>query len=186
MINMMDRIAIMNEARAQYRVERYKKIRQQAEEFFEEHKNEPLFISGVMLYWAEGKTTEKSTCNLELNNSDPSLLKLYCKFLKKYLCHDIKRWRARLFLYPDINENKIRKFWSSLLRIPEKQFIKSYISQSRSNITKNKLVYGTCSVYIPSKELRIIISVWTDLFIKSFGIKRCEGSSVGRAQPCQG
>ena len=183
---MMDKIAIMNKARAKLKIENYNAIIRRAEQFFEKYKDEPLFISGVMLYWAEGKTTEKATCTLELNNSDPGLLKLYCNFLKKYLCSDIKKWRARLFIYPDLNENKTRLFWSKLLLIPENQFIKSYISQSRSNVTKNKLLYGTCSVYISSKELRIMAAVWVNLFIKAFRLEGCEGSSVGRVQPCQG
>jgi len=77
----MDKIALMNKARAKYREEHETQFKKRAEMLFEKHKKEPLFIAGVMLYWAEGKTALSETCNLELNNSDPALLETYCNFL---------------------------------------------------------------------------------------------------------
>ncbi len=164
MINVIDKVAIMNKARAKYRIEHDIEIKEQAEKSFEQYKNDPLFIAGIMLYWAEGKTAERKAYCLELNNSDPELLKLYCRFLHKYLNIADGRIRARLFLYPDLNENNIKLYWSELLNIPLNQFIKSYIADSRSSVTKNKLQYGTCSVYIASKDLRSIMAVWIERF----------------------
>jgi len=102
----MDKIAIMNKARKKYRLDHEEEVIRQAEISFEQYKDDALFIAGIMLYWAEGKTTQKETCNLELNNSDPKLLKLYCRFLREYLNVDDPKFRARLFLYPDLSEDK--------------------------------------------------------------------------------
>ena len=161
---MIDKVAVMNKAREKYRCEHEEEVKRQAEMSFEQYKNDPLFIAGVMLYWAEGKTTHLATYNLELNNSDPKLLKLYCRFLREYLSIDNSSFRIRLFIYPDLDEDKLKLFWSNLLGVPLDQFIKSYISDSRSTVTKNKLTHGTCSVYITSKDLRTTMSVWIEQF----------------------
>ena len=160
----MDKIAIMNEAREEKRLQRDAEVKRKAEICFAHYKKEPLFTAGIMLYWAEGKTTQRAACTLELNNSDPKLLKLYCSFIRRYLDVDDAQLRGRLFLYPDLDERKTKLFWSDLLNIPLNQFIKSYISNSRSSVTKNKLRYGTCSVYINNKHLRIAMATWIEQF----------------------
>ena len=121
-----------------------------------------------MLYWAEGKTAHSDIYNLELNNSDPELLKMYRRFINKYLNIENNRLRARLFLYPDLDENRIKLYWSKLLAIPINQFIKSYIGNSRSYVTINKLPYGTCSLYITSKDLRLTVETWIKKFINLY------------------
>ncbi len=159
---MTDKIAIMNRARKKYRLEHETRVREQAIASFEQYRNDPLFVAGIMLYWAEGKTTDREPYNLELSNSDPNLLKLYYGFLRRYFNINNSLLKVRLFLYPDLDEEKIKSFWSNLLDIPLNQFIKSYIANSRSSVTKNKLSYGTCSIYIANKDLRIIMGIWID------------------------
>ena len=168
MVKVIDKVAIMNKARAKYRVEHESEVIKQAQISFDKYKNETLFIAGIMLYWAEGKTTQKHIYNLELNNSDPKLLEVYCKFLRKYLNVADSVMRDRLFIYPDLNESKVKLFWSKLLNISSGQFIKSYISDSRSSVTKNKLRYGTCSLYVSSKDLRLIMSTWIEQFVSLY------------------
>jgi len=165
---MMDKVAVMNKARERYRLEHEAEVKEEARVLFKQYKKEPLFIAGIALYWAEGKTTPREIYNLELNNSDPNLLRIYCSFLRKYLNINKQLFRARLFLYPDLDELKTKTFWSKLLCIPTSQFIKSYISESRSSVTKNKLVYGTCSVFIANKDLRMIMATWIKEFLNLY------------------
>ncbi len=161
----MDKIAIMNKARAKYRLEHEEEIKRQAMSLFEQYKNDPLFIAGIMLYWAEGKATQRDPWSLELSNANPELLKLYRRFLTQYLKVDNAKLRARLFLYPDLDESDNKVFWSNLLDVPLAQFNKSYIGNSRSSVTKHKLAHGdVCSLYIARKDLRMIISIWIDQF----------------------
>jgi len=164
----MDKIAVMNVARENKRQKRLLILNQKAERYFYKHENSPLFIAGIMLYWAEGKSTKREIYNLELNNSNPKLLHLYCKFLRRHMHIENKKFRARLFLYPDLNETKIRNFWSHLLKIPETQFVKSYISHGRSSLTSNKLLFGTCSVYISGGDLRSMMATWIELFAAQY------------------
>jgi len=44
-------------------------------------RGEPLHGIGCMLFWAEGSRTVNS---VELTNSDPALLRLFARFLRRY------------------------------------------------------------------------------------------------------
>jgi len=167
MIKTVDKVAIMNKARAKYRLEHDEKIKEEARISFEKYKNDPLFVAGIMLYWAEGKVTQKDRYNLELNNSNPKLLEIYGCFLRKYLNVADSALRIRLFLYPDLNEDKCKNFWAELLNVSSDQFIKSYISVGRSSVTKNKLAHGTCSLYVTGKDSRLIMATWIEQFVES-------------------
>jgi hypothetical protein len=159
---MIDKVSIMNKARLRYRQERCKQVVQRAIESFEQHKKEPLFIIGVSLYWAEGKTSRLSSSQVELSNSDPQLLRLFCAFLRRYIEPNNSVLRARLFLYPDLNEDKMKLFWSRNLGIPRKNFIRSHHFNTHPRITKKKSPYGTCSVYINNSDARLIIDKWIE------------------------
>jgi len=50
--------------------------------------------------------------------------------------------RIGLFIYEDIDQETVIKFWSEKLNIPRSQFIKVQILKSRSRLTKNKSKYG--------------------------------------------
>ncbi|MEW6008681.1 MAG: hypothetical protein AB1629_03515 [Candidatus Omnitrophota bacterium] len=159
----MDKVAIMNEARANYRFEREAKNTEEAKLSFEKYKNDPLFVAGVMLYWAEGTRLAKyRKYQLTITNSDPELLEIYCNFVRRYFTDVDSVFRAALYIYKDIDESKAKFFWSSRLKIPLNQFIKTQILPSRSLLTKTKLTYGTCCVYINSKDYLFTMQVWIE------------------------
>lgn len=161
---MVDKISIMNRARIQKRRDRDALVKRLAAEEFERNKHDPPFLSGVVLYWAEGTRLNKNYRKYQLafTNSDPGLISFYCKFLKKYFKNiDNRDWRAGLFLYPDIDHAQAIAYWSRVLNITPKQFIKSQIL--KSNIKQNKkLAFGTCCVYVNSKDACITMQTWID------------------------
>ena len=156
----------MNRARAKYRLEHEEALRKQAEIFFEQYRKDPLFVAGVMLYWAEGMTSEVrgSRYQLAMSNSDSKLLRIYCDFIRNFFKDSNDKMGARLFLYPNLDEYKAHRFWAEELKIPIEQFGKSTILKSRTRITKNRLPYGTCSVFVNSRKMRIIMDVWINCF----------------------
>lgn len=166
---MVDKISIMNKARKKYCQQREAMIREKAKKSFQRYKNNPLFIAGIMLYWAEGMMSNAargSRYGLILSNSKHELLKVYCNFIRRFLDLPNERLRASLFLYPDLNENKIKEFWSRKLSIPFSQFNKTIILDNHAHLTKNKLSYGTCRVSASSREARITIEAWVDYFCR--------------------
>ena len=163
----MDKVLLMNKVRKKYQLEHENMVKEKALASFNLYKKEPLFIAGIMLYWAEGRNNPSRKWLLELTNSNPRLLKIYCNFIQKYYNPHKADLKARLFLYPDLNEDEVRSFWSKMLQIPQSQFIKAQFLNSRSKLTKNKLSHGICCVYIHSKDKRITMDTWIDCFAKN-------------------
>lgn len=161
---MIDKIVIMNRARLKKRQDRDILVKKEAEELFKECRNEPLFLSGVMLYWAEGTRLNGSYRKYQLafTNSDSLLVGFYCNFLSKYFPNiDRKDWRAGLFLYPDIKTDEAISYWAGVLNISHRQFIKPQVLTGKNSQTK-KLKFGTCCVYVNSKDACLTMQAWID------------------------
>ncbi len=156
-----EKVYLMNCARLKKRKLRDEFVKGKAEEEFKKYKNNSLFLSGVALYWAEGTRLNNRyrKYQLALTNSDEHLLSFYCRFLKKYFQNSIQDWRGELFLYPDINQARAVSHWSEVLGIPDTQFIKSQILESKNTGTK-KLEFGTCRVYLNSKDACLTMQTW--------------------------
>jgi hypothetical protein len=145
---MNKQISIMNKARLQKRTAGDSLVKKEAVELFEKYKNDPLFLSGIVLYWAEGTRLNKNYRKYQLafTSSDSNLLIYYCKFLEKFFKNvEISDWRPGLYLYPDIKPKQTLSYWSRILKIPTKQFIKPQILSGNNSVRK-KLRFGTCCV----------------------------------------
>jgi hypothetical protein len=111
-----------------------------------------LFVAGLFLYWGEG--TKASRNLVALTNTDPSMLRLFIKWLnlmgvKKNLL------KVKLHLYIDMNIKEIMSFWSKELSIPNSNFVKPYIKDSKfTSLTyKNSFGHGTCIVYCSNGDI---------------------------------
>ncbi len=115
-------------------------------------KNELLLI-GTSLYWAEGTKSEKINPALNFSNSDPLMVSVYMKFLREILKIPEIKIRAGIHIYPSIPENKARKFWSSITKLPEDRFyIITQISRaSQGKRPFNTLPYGTIAIKINNR-----------------------------------
>ncbi|MBL7084519.1 MAG: hypothetical protein ISS43_00215 [Candidatus Omnitrophica bacterium] len=163
---MIDKVAIMNKTREKYRLAHDAEVKRQAKISFEQYKNDPLFVAGVMLYWGEGtriiKQREYRKYQLAFTNSEPEMLEVYCNFLRRYFAKMESDLRVALFIYQDIDESDVKLFWSNRLKIPLNQFIKTQMLPSRSVLTKSKLPYGVCCVYLSGKDYCYTMQVWID------------------------
>lgn len=107
-----------------------------------------LFLIGVVLYWAEGTKSEKSSGALSFSNSDPDMIASFVKFLTKSLQIPRDKIRGGIHLYPDTNINLAKEYWSKISSIPkEKFYIITQVSQaSRGKRPYNKLPFGTAVI----------------------------------------
>jgi hypothetical protein len=114
-------------------------------------------LMGAALYWAEG-----SKKNLfELSNSDPHLILFFVRWVTRVFGISEKRLKARLNIYPQQNEIKVRRFWSDLTGIPTKNFGKSYIKPLSKGYKRNNLYYGTIRIGVPrSVDMRHRVFGW--------------------------
>lgn len=132
-----------------------------------------LKVIGSMLYVCEGtkaridKRYDRLIYSIELTNSDPKIIKVFRIFLDDIIKIDKKRIRGQLFLYPDLNERKLVKFWSKTSSIPPSQFNKSICLKLKTGKFKANPL-GTFKIRYSCKKdflimQKIIESVWRDV-----------------------
>lgn len=137
--------------------------RKEAEQEFNVKKLDPIFIAGVMLYWGEGaKTLKQGVVNLA--NSDPGMLRLFRRFLKSIQIPENKIF-AKLLLYPDLNDEIQKRFWSKLVGVPLQQFKNSVTITGRH--PKRRLSNGVCSILVFDARLLHKLSRWIELYQES-------------------
>ena len=102
---------------------------------------------GAALYSCEGtkarrdyRSKKRYIYSIELTNSDPKIIKFFSKFLKEIIEADWTRVRGQLFTYPDLDETKLKKFWSKTANIPHRQFQKSICLKAKMNKLDRKSV----------------------------------------------
>lgn len=143
---------------------------------FKKYVKESLFITGVSLYWAEGykKGAYGSKWKVvDFANSDESMIILMMKFFRKYFKVREEKIKIQIIAHPNININKAVNKWSSITKIPKKQFIKTF---SKPNISskgvrdKKSLPFGTAHIRIYDVKYFFRIIGWIEGLKKFYKI----------------
>ena len=132
-----------------------------------------LTILGASLYACEGTKTRKDRRalnryihSIEFTNSDPRIIEAFSLFLRKIIKADWSRVRGQIFLYPDLDEKKLKSVWSKASEIPEKQFQKSIMLKQKLGKFRPS-EFGTFKMRYTCKEdflklQKMIENVWRD------------------------
>ena len=126
-------------------------------------------LFGAALYWAEGN--KKNT--LGITNSDPYLILFMVKWFEKILgASPSKDMKVHLNIYPQQNEQDIKKFWSQLTGIPLGNFGKTFVKPLSKNYKKNNLYYGTIKVKVhKGTDRRHRIFGWVKTVLKDISMQ---------------
>jgi len=151
-------MAVTNKARWEQWREQY---RIEAKKEFSKLKSEPLFISGLMLYWGEGDSRIENGC-VRLSNTHAKMIEIFNLFLQKICKIPLKKIRLYMILYPDLNESICKEFWSKHCHIPKNQFIKTQYIKGK-HPTK-RLANGICMIHVSSRGLKEKIFTWLNLY----------------------
>ena len=138
--------------------------RLEAIETFPKIKNNPLFIAGVMLYWAEGDNGEKTSL-VRLANTDSRMIKTFIDFAIKFCKVKQESIRIGLILYPDLNETICKNFWKEQTGVPLEQFYK--VQFIKGYHPTRRLENGICSVIVGGRGIKEKIRTWIDLSAKN-------------------
>lgn len=113
--------------------------KREAEEFWITHKDEGLFNMGLGLYWGEGAKTSKT---LSIANSDPSAIKTWLKWCRKYLPPGTDL-HVRVIVRDDNDVEKVKLYWENITKLRVKvNTVPSKNEPTRKNFT------GTASVQV--------------------------------------
>lgn len=116
------------------------------------------FLVGIALYSAEGT---KSDGQVVFSNSDPKLIKFMSDWFNDFCNIHPSKFRGRLWIHTNRDEQKAKMYWSKLTNIPLTQFYKSYIAENKINSVKKRKkvheygVFGVC--FSDSKKHRQIM-----------------------------
>ncbi|MDO8656986.1 MAG: hypothetical protein Q7K45_07155, partial [Nanoarchaeota archaeon] len=117
-----------------------------------------LMLLGATLYWGEGQKYFSSHYGkypfISFANSDPQMVVIFLKFLKRILEIPYQNMYAVAMIYPNLSPEKSIKYWQELTGIPLEKF-RSYTALSRASQgkrPKNLLPYGTFQLRVHSRQ----------------------------------
>lgn len=141
--------------------ERIKLIQEGAEKTFEQLKGNPLFMTGIALYWAEG--TKKSRW-FQFTNSDPLMIRLMMQWLR-YLNVADELIKIRLYIHEIYKDENCEKFWLDICNLPESCILKT-VYKPNSHVVKKNIDYkGCCRIEISKSEIYWKIDRWIRILI---------------------
>ena len=156
-----EKIALMHKIRAEKLDERYKASEIEAEKEFSIHKDNPLFIAGLMLYEGEGDHAMKNG-QVRIANTNPRVIATFKQFIEAYYPEYIPRLRMSVLLYPDLNQKECVAWWRDAIDGEDVTFHKPVVIQGRHKT--RRLQYGVASLIISSKFLKTKILKLIRLF----------------------
>jgi hypothetical protein len=147
------------------------RIRELARSQVHELMNDPFWVAGVILYWAEGA---KSRNNFSMANTDPRALRLFIAWARRYLNRDA-RFSLHLHLHEGNNEGRAKAFWVHQTGLTEANFHRTFIKPAGTGHRKNHLEHGICTVKVrrPSNVWNIAME-WIDTLARDFGLDQPE------------
>ena len=109
-------------------------------------------IALSMLFLGEGSKTHTAT--VMFGNSNPIIISLFLKFLRK--CYPVAESKLRCTVQcrADQNPQELKKFWAGITAIPLKQFYKTQVDPRTVGKPMKKLDYkGVCRIDYLSAEV---------------------------------
>ncbi len=111
-----------------------------------------LYIAGLYLYWGEG--TKAAPGRVEISNTDPDVIRAFMDWMG---CLDVavSHMKFRLHLYSDMDTVHETKYWSEILGVSEKCFLRPYIKKSTlAGLTyKRGYGHGTCNARLENMAM---------------------------------
>jgi len=125
----------------------------------------PLFVAGLMLYWAEGDKSDGKEV-VKFTNSDPIMIKFMMWWFREFCKVPDNVFRACLHIHKLHCRKDMQKYWLKATAIPFSQFYKTQIKPTSLKVRRNKLYNGTCAIIVNRKDLFRRIKGWKLGFIE--------------------
>jgi len=116
-----------------------------------------FFAAGIALYAGEGS---KGDGKVNFANSDPTMVRFFCAWLRRFFEIDESRLRVSVYLHQGLDLEAAESFWSELTGVPRTQFGKPYRAVPDPSIRRNKHEFGCVYVnYSCSRTHRRIMGL---------------------------
>lgn len=148
------KVAAQNHDRHEVRRE---KVRLNAKIDFERYKNDPLFLVGVSLYWAEGA---KRGNYFSFMSSDVDMVKTMMVWMSHYLNAEPADIKYRLYIRQAYANEKCERYWSRECTIPKSQFQKTIYLQASQTFKKDSDYKGCLRMVVSGADQLLRIKTW--------------------------
>ncbi|MCA9366321.1 helix-turn-helix domain-containing protein [Candidatus Kaiserbacteria bacterium] len=132
-------------------------IRVKARADFERYKDDPFFVLGLALYWAEGA---KKNNYFSFINSDVSMVRIMMVWTTTYLPIEPVDFKFRLYIHKPYANEKCEVFWSRNCAIPMSQFQKTSYKPTPHTVKKNPDYKGCLRMVVSGINHLITIKTW--------------------------
>ena len=125
-----------------------------------------LLVAGVALYAGEGSKTGHA---VGFANTDPMMVALFCRWLRRFFDIDERRLRVRIYLHEGLDLEAAMRFWADVTDIPIDQFRAPYRASPDPTRRYNKHVNGCVYVsYSCSRTHRAVVGLVQGLLRSPF------------------
>ena len=149
------------------RIERDAIIYEIAKKDFYRYKNDPLFILGIGLYWAEGGKTQRQ---FKFTNSDSVMTRTMLTWIEKYLDIDRSKIKPRLYIHKIYEHENCKSFWSRELGIPETNFMRDVYKPATHNFKRHEDYKGCIRIDVGGVNNWVKFDAWQKLLVENLKI----------------
>jgi len=144
---------------------RIQKIIHDAKNEFLQYINDPFFLIGLTLYWAEGNRKQEA---VQFTNSDPVAIKLMLNWLVRYCQITKQDVKIRLYIHKIYADKQCEKFWSKITGIPLDNFQRTIYKPTPHKIKKNPEYKGCVQLRVLRVNLFWRIMGWIEALKENF------------------
>lgn len=144
--------ALKNKANNERRRDRY---RVKAKADFEKYKDDPFFVLGLSLYWAEGGKSGY----FSFINSDIDMMRTMVAWTNKYLPVEPADYKFRLYIHEAYASENCERYWSRKCAIPRSQF-QTTIYKPTPHTEKRNDYKGCLRLVILGVEHLVTVRTW--------------------------
>lgn len=138
----------------------------EAKNIFTKYKNQPLFHTGIALYWAEGG---KRTDQWQFMNSDFEMQNIMLLWLEKFIGINRDDVRFRLYIHKPYIQEQNDIWWSKMLQVNHAQFLKTIVKPTNLGIKKRPNYKGCLRIEVcSSKALLNQMRFWQKMLVEYY------------------
>lgn len=117
--------------------------------------DDAFLAAGIALYAGEGSKTDGG---LRFANTDATMVRFYCAWLRRFFQPDETRLRVRVYLHEGLDIDAAERHWSEVTGVPLEQFRKPYRAKADPSIRRNKHEFGCVYVdyYCSTSHRRVM------------------------------
>lgn len=123
------------------------------------HAADVRFSAGVTMFWMGGSQT--LVHQVKLSSTDPFKIRAFVEFLERYCNVHRGEMKISLLLYPDLDPDSARRFWSFSSGISPSGFYKIGKLPPRKKVRTTS--QGLCTLIVHNARLKHTLSVWVEL-----------------------